>query len=174
MYPARVLCTLMSHDESNRSATMMNLPGKSGSKSLRNQSPTRVASQKLMAAFFVLALGACSSLPVPQFPGVYKIDIAQGNIITQEMIDQLEPGMTRRQVIYVMGTPLVRDPYNQNRWDYIFNYQPGGGERGQERISLNFENDALVSFEGDFEPGEGAAWYSISQDSSEPSSSDAS
>ena len=49
--------------------------------------------------------------------------------------------------------------------------RPGGGERGQERISLNFENDALVSFEGDFEPGEDAAWYSISQDSNEPSSS---
>jgi outer membrane protein assembly factor BamE (lipoprotein component of BamABCDE complex) len=105
------------------------------------------------------ALTACSSLPVPQFPGVYKIAIAQGNIITQEMIDQLEPGMTRRQVIFVMGTPLVRDPYKQDRWDYVFNYQPGGGVRGQERVTLLFENDQLISMSGDFEPGPESAWH---------------
>lgn len=86
------------------------------------------------------------------FPGVYKIAIPQGNIITQEMIDQLRPGMTKRQVIFVMGTPLVRDPYHQDRWDYVYNFQPGGGERGQERISVLFEDDQLVSFSGDFEP----------------------
>lgn len=108
-------------------------------------------------------LGACSSLPVPQFPGVYKISIAQGNIITQEMIDQLEPGMTRRQVIFVMGSPLVRDPYSQDRWDYVFNYQPGGGVRGQERVTLMFENDLLVSLSGDFEPGPESAWYDTSE-----------
>ena len=86
------------------------------------------------------------------FPGVYKISIPQGNIITQEMVDQLRPGMTKRQVIFVMGTPLVRDPYHQNRWDYVYNFQPGGGERGQERLSVLFENDQLVSLSGDFEP----------------------
>jgi outer membrane protein assembly factor BamE len=105
-----------------------------------------------------LTVAACSSIRLPQFPGVYKIPIAQGNIITQEMIDQLEPGMTRRQVVFVMGTPLVRDPYHQDRCDYVFNYQPGGGERGQERMTLFFENDLLSRFEGDFQPGEDAAW----------------
>lgn len=152
----------------------MSSSGKSGRKPLKNQRSANAYGRHLLAAVCFLALGACSSLPVPQFPGVYKIPIAQGNIITQEMIDQLEPGMTRRQVIYVMGTPLVRDPYNQDRWDYVFNYQPGGGERGQERISLYFENDALTSFEGDFAPGEDAAWYSASQGSSESGTSDAS
>ena len=86
------------------------------------------------------------------FPGVYKIAIAQGNIITQEMVDQLRPGMTKRQVIFVMGTPLVRDPYHQDRWDYIYNFQPGGGVRGQERVSVFFMDDELVSFTGDFVP----------------------
>lgn len=109
-----------------------------------------------------LLLGACSSIPTPQFPGVYKIPIAQGNIITQEMVDQLEPGMTRRQVNFVMGTPLVRDPYDQDRWDYVFNYQPGGGTRGQERITLYFENDVLRHYEGDFQPGEDSAWARVS------------
>ena len=68
------------------------------------------------------------------------------------MVDQLRPGMTKRQVIFVMGTPLVRDPFHQNRWDYIYSYQPGGGERGQERVSVFFEDDQLVSFTGDFTP----------------------
>jgi outer membrane protein assembly factor BamE len=115
-----------------------------------------------------LLISACSSVPLPQFPGVYKIPIAQGNIITQDMIDKLEPGMTRRQVIFVMGTPLVRDPYNQDRWDYVFNFQPGGGERGQERVSLYFVNESLSHMSGDFEPGENSAWYQSRNDADAP------
>lgn len=103
-----------------------------------------------------IALQACS-IPRLQFPGVYKIDIQQGNIITQEMIDELRPGMTKRQVIFVMGTPLVRDPFQQDRWDYVYSYQPGGGERGQEKVTMYFENDLLTHFTGDFKPSEGAA-----------------
>ena len=103
-------------------------------------------------ASLLALLGACNNIGSMDFPGVYKIAIPQGNIITQEMIDQLRPGMTKRQVIFVMGTPLVRDPYHQDRWDYVYNFQPGGGERGQERISVLFEDDQLVSFSGDFEP----------------------
>lgn len=120
-----------------------------------------IKSHVTLAGMLVLALAvsACSGVRVPQFPGVYKIPIAQGNIITQEMIDQLEPGMTRRQVIFVMGTPLVRDPFQQDRWDYLFNFQPGGGVRGQERVTLRFENDLLVSLNGDFEPGPESAWF---------------
>jgi outer membrane protein assembly factor BamE len=94
----------------------------------------------------------CNNITSLDFPGVYKIGIPQGNIITQEMVDQLRPGMTKRQVIFVMGTPLVRDPFHQNRWDYIYSYQPGGGERGQERVSVFFQDDLLVRFTGDFTP----------------------
>ncbi len=97
-------------------------------------------------------LVACANVGSLDFPGVYKISIPQGNIITQEMVDQLRPGMTKRQVIFVMGTPLVRDPFHQDRWDYIYNFQPGGGVRGQERVSVFFVNDALVNFTGDFIP----------------------
>jgi len=103
-----------------------------------------------IASFLVLS--GCNNIGSMDFPGVYKISIPQGNIITQEMVDQLRPGMTKRQVIFVMGTPLVRDPYHQDRWDYVYNFQPGGGERGQERLSVLFENDQLVSLSGDFEP----------------------
>lgn len=103
-------------------------------------------------ACLALTLSACGNFSTLDFPGVYKIGIPQGNIITQEMVDQLRPGMTKRQVIFVMGTPLVRDPFNQDRWDYIYSYQPGGGERGQESISVFFEDDALIRFAGDFTP----------------------
>jgi len=121
----------------------------------------RPASQRLARTGLLftaaILLGACSYVPSLQFPGVYKIDIQQGNIITQEMIDQLRPGMTKRQVIFVMGTPLVRDPFNQDRWDYVYSYQPGGGIRGQERVTMFFENDLLTHFTGDFKPTEEAA-----------------
>lgn len=126
----------------------------------------RTAVRLVALSLTSLWLAACSSMPALQFPGVYKIPIAQGNIITQDMIDKLEPGMTPRQVIFVMGSPLVRDPFNQDRWDYVYNYQPGGGVRGQERITLYFENEQLVRYEGDFEPGPDAAWHQVANNAS--------
>ncbi|MER2299378.1 outer membrane protein assembly factor BamE [Pseudomonas promysalinigenes] len=96
----------------------------------------------------LLALAGCS------FPGVYKIDIQQGNVVTQDMIDQLRPGMTRRQVRFIMGNPLLQDTFNTNRWDYLYSLQPGGGQRQQERMSIFFnDSDQLVSLSGDFMPG---------------------
>ena len=96
----------------------------------------------------LLALAGCS------FPGVYKIDIQQGNVVTQDMINQLRPGMTRRQVRFIMGNALLTDTFHPDRWDYLYSLQPGGGERQQERISVFFnENDQLVSLSGDFKPG---------------------
>ncbi|MFJ3009013.1 outer membrane protein assembly factor BamE, partial [Pseudomonas fluorescens] len=87
-------------------------------------------------------------------PGVYKIDIQQGNVVTQDMIDQLRPGMTRRQVRFIMGNPLLTDTFHADRWDYLYSLQPGGGERQQERMSVIFNsNDQLVSLSGDFMPG---------------------
>ncbi len=96
----------------------------------------------------LLALAGCS------FPGVYKIDIQQGNVVTQDMIDQLRPGMTRRQVRFIMGNPLLQDTFNTNRWDYLYTLQPGGGRRQQERMSVFFnDSDQLVNLSGDFMPG---------------------
>ncbi|NQD93536.1 outer membrane protein assembly factor BamE [Pseudomonas sp. CrR25] len=96
----------------------------------------------------LIALAGCS------FPGVYKIDIQQGNVVTQDMIDQLRPGMTRRQVRFIMGNPLLTDTFHSNRWDYLYSLQPGGGERLQERVSVIFDgNDQLAGLSGDFLPG---------------------
>jgi outer membrane protein assembly factor BamE len=86
------------------------------------------------------------------FPGVYRIDVPQGNIITQEMVDQLRPGLNKRQVTFILGTPLIRDTFDQDRWDYLYSFQPGGGERVQERLTVYFDdNGELTHFDGDFE-----------------------
>jgi len=130
--------------------TIMPLSRINGKK--RNNSQAMRTLNSLLAVAALLLLSACNNIGSMDFPGVYKISIPQGNIITQEMVDQLRPGMTKRQVIFVMGTPLIRDPYHQDRWDYVYNFQPGGGERGQGRLSVLFENDQLVSLSGDFEP----------------------
>ena len=94
----------------------------------------------------LLATAGCS------FPGVYKIDIQQGNVVTQDMVDQLRPGLTKRQVQYVMGTPLIQGTFDQSRWDYVYSLQPGGKARQQESISLHFEDGQLSHFTGDFIP----------------------
>ncbi len=90
----------------------------------------------------LLSLSACST---DKIPGVYRIDIQQGNDVTQEMINQLEPGMTKSQVAYVMGTPLLIDTFHPNRWDYIYSYTPGGGDREQRRITLLFDDEEKLS-----------------------------
>jgi outer membrane protein assembly factor BamE len=96
----------------------------------------------------LLALAGCS------FPGVYKVDVQQGNVVTQDMIDQLRPGMTRSQVRFIMGNPLITDTFHPNRWDYLYSIQPGGSQRRQERVSLVFNaNDQLAGLAGDFQPG---------------------
>ncbi len=109
-----------------------------------------VSAAALLPCALAAGLVACGG--GMDFPGVYKINITQGNIITQDMVDQLRPGMTKRQVLFVMGTPLVRDPYRQDRWDYVYNFQPGDGERGQERLTVFFVDDRLARTTGDFAP----------------------
>lgn len=106
---------------------------------------------RVLLCVSALMLGGCGSVSSFSFPGVYRIDIPQGNIITQKMVDQLRPGLTKNQVIFILGTPLVRDTFHQDRWDYIYSFQPGGGERVQERLTLYFENNQLTHFEGDFQ-----------------------
>ena len=94
-------------------------------------------------------LSACGNL---EFPGVYKIPVEQGNIITQEMVDQLKPGMSKSQVEYILGSAMIKDSFNNDRWDYVYNKKPGKGERKQHRLTVFFEDEVLSSFSGDFAP----------------------
>ncbi len=108
-----------------------------------------------------LSLGGCNTLEelgnaVPDALGntplMYKPTVQQGNVVTQEMVDKLQPGMNRRQVTYVLGTPLLVDAFHQDRWDYVYTKEVGGGAGNKTHISLYFEDDILVRIEGDFRP----------------------
>ncbi len=104
-------------------------------------------------------LGACQSVEVPKVPGVtpYRMVIQQGNFISREMVEQLKPGMTREQVRYVLGTPLVADIFHADRWDYVFFRELANGKREQRNLSVVFEKDKLARVLGDLLPSEGAA-----------------
>ena len=93
-----------------------------------------------------LALSGCNNIG---FPGVYLINIDQGNIVDQEMVDQLKPEMTRRQVRFLLGTPIVEDTFNNDRWDYIRLVRRGNDTLLRRRLTVVFENDVLVDVEGD-------------------------
>ncbi len=103
----------------------------------------------LFIALSLALLAGCSSWG---FPGVYRINVEQGNIVTQEMVDQLKPGMSRRQVRYILGTPLVNDTFNQNRWDYTYVLRNGRQIIEQSTLTVFFEGDNLVRIEGDLAP----------------------
>ncbi len=92
------------------------------------------------------------SLPELSVPGIYRADIHQGNIIGQKMVDQLKPGMSKRQVRYIMGSPLINDPLHQERWDYFYSIKKDGELEEQHRIALFFEQEKLVKIEGDLIP----------------------
>ncbi|QXP85867.1 outer membrane protein assembly factor BamE [Methylococcus sp. Mc7] len=106
----------------------------------------------ILSLIATLPLAACTY--VDRIPFLYHLDIHQGNIVSQEMVDQLKPGMNRRQVTFIMGSPLTVSPFHDDRWDYVYSNQPGGEERVQRRISLMFDQDELVGLQGDFKPGE--------------------
>lgn len=84
---------------------------------------------------------------------IHRVDINQGNIVTQEMVNQLRPGMNRRQVTYLLGTPLLTDPFHDNEWDYIYSIEPNGEPREERKLTLTFERDELIRLEGDYRPG---------------------
>jgi outer membrane protein assembly factor BamE len=103
----------------------------------------------LSSLLLALSLGACSNL---EFPWVYRINIDQGNIITQDMVNQLKPGMTRDQVKFVMGSPLIADSFHQDRWDYIYTLLKADGKRTRQNLTVIFSNDQLSALSGDFLP----------------------
>jgi len=119
---------------------------------MKAASPICESIKILLLLTFVVAAG-CSRLPnLPSkdnIPFVHRVDVQQGNVVTQDMLAQLRRGMERSKVRYIMGTPLVADTFHANRWDYIYTFQKGSGRREQRRVSLYFEDDLLDRVEGD-------------------------
>ena len=99
---------------------------------------------------FTLMSAGCSWL---KFPGVHKVDVQQGNIVDQEMIDKLRPGMSMAQVQFVLGTPLVIDTFNQKRWEYFYSRISSAGIKTEERVTIYFDaEDNLTRMTGDYLP----------------------
>lgn len=100
----------------------------------------------LLIPVLLLGLAAgCSSFKI----GPHRIDVQQGNALDQEKIERLKPGLSRSQVRFLLGTPLVVDPFHRDRWDYVYLNAPGGKLVEQKRISLFFDGDTLARIEGD-------------------------
>ena len=81
------------------------------------------------------------------FPGVYRIDIQQGNIITQSMVKKIRIGMTRNQILYIMGTPVLEDKFSHNRWTFLYTLKSGNKPSQQKQVTLFFNDNILSKFE---------------------------
>ena len=98
----------------------------------------------------VMIVAGCKQNPeLPALISPYKIDIQQGNVVTQEMVDKLKAGMTRSQVRFVLGSPLVVDMFHSDRWDYIYLLQRQGKADDRRRLTVIFDGDKLLRLEGD-------------------------
>jgi len=110
---------------------------------------------RILLAITALMLAGCSSMSmVPIKP--YKIDIQQGNYVTQDMLAKLKPGMTRSQVRFALGTPLIVDPFRSDRWDYFYMMHKAGELTEQRAVTIVFRGEELLRIEGDVVAG-GAA-----------------
>jgi outer membrane protein assembly factor BamE len=85
---------------------------------------------------------------------VYRLTIQQGNIVSQEMIDKLKPGMTKSQIQFILGNPILQDSLDQDRWNYIYSLHIPGSDLVQRELVIYFEENRLSHFEGDYIPSE--------------------
>ncbi|XKH59880.1 outer membrane protein assembly factor BamE [Halomonas sediminis] len=111
------------------------------------QKLTRIVTLSVALSATVLITTGCSYL------GVYKRDLPQGNLVTQEMVSQLQPGMTQDQVTYLMGSPLLQAPFEANEWDYVFRLDKAYEGVEQRRVTLVFGEDGRleqIQRDGDF------------------------
>ena len=124
------------------------------------------SNSKMQKPLILLCLGALSltgcsgtekkpeyrSSPLAELPFVYKMTVQQGNIITEEMIDRLEPGMTRNQVRYLLGTPALTDIFHTDRWYYTYTIQRGHDEMESRHPGVYFDGETMARVEGFIRP----------------------
>ena len=111
-----------------------------------------------LARVVLLATAICGCSSVPRIVNEYKIDIQQGNVLTQEMVSQLKPGLTKDQVRFILGTPVLMDMFHANRWDYVYRLQKGStGVAETRKFSVFFDADGKLSHvSGDVTPAQAA------------------
>jgi outer membrane protein assembly factor BamE len=97
-------------------------------------------------------LALLASVPLAGCGLMYKVDVQQGNLFDKTTVDSLKPGMTKRQVLLVMGSPAVVSPFDQDRWDYVSSIRRGRRTMDSKDLTLYFKEDALVKIDGDYFP----------------------
>lgn len=112
--------------------------------------------KRLLLLSTLMLCAACSNAPqVTSYLSPYRIDVRQGNFVTQDMVSQLKPGQSREQVRFILGTPLVADMFHADRWDYIYRLRPGHGEAQQRHLIVFFQDGKLARVAGDVVADEG-------------------
>jgi outer membrane protein assembly factor BamE len=113
--------------------------------------PMRTA---LFAAAALLAAASLAGCGIPRALGIapYKIEVQQGNFISQEMVSQLKEGMSKEQVRQIMGTPLLVDIFHGERWDYVYSRQTSDGRREQRGLAVFFQDGKLARVDGEAAP----------------------
>lgn len=101
---------------------------------------------KLLIFIIVCASAILASCSTGYIPGVYRIDIRQGNVVTQEMLMRLKPGMDKQQVRFVLGSPLLIDTFHPDRWYYMYSFKPGNEQREQRTIITWFNKEGELSY----------------------------
>ena len=108
------------------------------------------------AALAAGLLSGCQTLetymPVVTHLGVYKIDVNQGNYLSQDMVDKLKTGMTKAQVRATLGTPLVASAFRDSRWDYVYEFTRQGRMIEHRQFTVYFADEKLARWEGDEMP----------------------
>ena len=104
-----------------------------------------------LSALVLTLAGGCAA---PRIPGItpYKMEIQQGNFVSQEMVSQLRPGMSKEQVRFLLGTPLLTDIFHGDRWDYVYWREDAAGKREQRKLAVFFDNGKLARLDGDVVP----------------------
>ena len=117
---------------------------------------SRVAARAAALCLAIVSASGCATadqyLPTWRSFGVYKIDINQGNYLSQDMVDKLKVGMTPTQVKQVLGTPLVTSPFRPDRWDYVYEYMRQGRVVEHRNFATYFVDGKLTRWEGDEMP----------------------
>ena len=83
---------------------------------------------------------------------IYKVDVYQGNLLESANVEQVKVGMSKRQVLTLLGSPSVADPFHQDRWDYLTSQSQRGSDAEVKNLVLTFDGDQLASIEGDYFP----------------------
>ena len=125
----------------------------------------KVIKMRIFLLVLSLLVTACS----PSLPSIkpYKMPIQQGNLVTSKMMMQLKPGMTKTQVRFVMGTPLITDSFHKDQWDYFYQMEKDGAIIEKRRVILMFEKDLLAKVKGDVIPANANANANKNEDRQE-------